>query len=264
MSVRRGYKAVSCGQIHYRYAGAAGAPVLVLLHQTPSSSEMFEPLMLELVREFRMIAPDLPGMGMSDPLPGDVSIAGYAKHVAECLDELNVDEAFVFGHHTGASVAVQLAIDHPEVVAALALSGPPVLDDALRKALPEMAKPIAPRADGGHLGDMWQRISGKDDSAPIEIVQRETISGLRLGEHYPDPYAAVIEHDIDRQLQMLRIPTVVFAGTGDPLFSQLQNAADLLKNGSLARIEGARSFVCETHLDDVAELLRGFYRREAA
>ena len=102
MSVHRGYAAVSFGQVHYRYAGRGDKPVLVLLHQTPSTSEMYVELMQALEQDFRLLAPDTPGMGMSDMIDGELTIAGLADSIAEFLDEIGIDHCFVFGHHTGA------------------------------------------------------------------------------------------------------------------------------------------------------------------
>ena len=68
MNVARGYTTTSFGQVHYRFAGTPGKPVVVFLHQTPSDSAMYEDLMRELADDYRLFAPDTPGMGMSDPV----------------------------------------------------------------------------------------------------------------------------------------------------------------------------------------------------
>ena len=78
MSIGRAYANCSYGQVHNRYAGTPGAPPLVLLHQTPSTSAMYETLMQRLAGDFRLIAPDTPGMGLSDPTAPQFSIAGAA------------------------------------------------------------------------------------------------------------------------------------------------------------------------------------------
>ena len=53
-------------RVFYREAGDANAPVILLLHGFPSSSFMFRELMLRLADEYRVIAPDLPGFGVTE------------------------------------------------------------------------------------------------------------------------------------------------------------------------------------------------------
>src|ERR1700733_12054302 len=52
--------------VFYREAGAANAPVLLLLHGFPASSFMYRELMPLLADRYRLIAPDLPGFGFTE------------------------------------------------------------------------------------------------------------------------------------------------------------------------------------------------------
>ena len=126
--IRRGYIELPAtsggGQLHYRRAGTAGAPLLVLLHQTPSSSEMYLPLMRAMAAGFDLLAVDTPGFGLSDALPGHFSIAAAAGALHTAVQSLRPGPAFWFGHHTGAALALQIAHDHPQQVVRLAMSGP--------------------------------------------------------------------------------------------------------------------------------------------
>jgi pimeloyl-ACP methyl ester carboxylesterase len=264
MNVNRGYVTVSFGQIHYRFAGTPGKPVLLLLHQTPSTSAMYEELMNALASEFRMFAPDTPGMGMSDATSGDMSVRALADGLAEFLDEVGIEHCLLFGHHTGAAIAAELAALHPLRFDAVALSGPTLLSEELKRRLPALATAFPVLEDGSHLTRMWNRIRDKDCDAPLEISLRETLSGLELGDNYPAVYDAVINHDIATALVSLNCPVLVFAGTDDILHGQLGAVSQLLKNGEQSEIDGAKTFVCETHCADVAGLLRGFFPREAA
>lgn len=264
MRVWRAYAKVSSGQVHYRFAGTPGKPVVVLLHQTPSTSAMYEELMLAMAKDYRLFAPDLPGMGQSDPLPGPMTIAKLAGAITEFLDELCIDRCRLFGHHTGASIAAELAAKAPERVAALALSGPPLLDDELREKLPAYAAPIPGSQSGAHLAEMWRRIHGKDKAAPLDIVERETLSGIALGGRYADTYNAVLEHDMGAALAALDCPVLVFAGTADLLHGRLDAAAALLSHAFRQEIDGAGTFVCETHCREVTCLLCDFFGEVAA
>ena len=259
MKVLRDYTTLSFGQIHYRHAGPQGRPEVVLLHQTPSTSAMYEDLMLTLANDYRLNAPDTPGMGLSDPVAGALRIEALADGIAEFLDRLEIDRCHLFGHHTGAAIAAQLAADHPDRIERLALSGPTLLDASLRARLPAAAARIPDEDDGGHLLKMWRRTLEKDPGAQLAIVHRETVDALALGEYHAAAYDAVMAHDMEAALAALTCPVLVFAGTADVLYGQLDAAAALLTNGSSSEIAGAGTFVCETHCREVAALLREFF-----
>ena len=53
-------------KIYYRESLQKGAPKLLLLHGFPTSSHMFRNLIPLLADRFHIVAPDLPGFGMSD------------------------------------------------------------------------------------------------------------------------------------------------------------------------------------------------------
>jgi haloalkane dehalogenase len=258
-TIRRGYVPAGRVQIHYRRAGDAKSPLLVLLHQTPSTSAMYEPLMARLAGRFDVLAPDTPGFGNSDALDGPFTIANAASALAAAVRWIRKEPAFWFGHHTGAALALQVAATHPEQVSRLALSGPCLLDAALRERLPKVAAPVPVAADGSHLKVLWDRMAAKDPEAPPHILQREALAGAAAGDCYPQAYRAVTEVDTAAQLRSLACPTLVFAGTQDPLYAAVDDSMKLLKHGRRAEIAGARTFVCERQADEVAALLGEFF-----
>lgn len=257
--IKRGYVSVGRCQLHYRRAGNAAAPLLVLLHQTPSSSEMYEPLMTLLADRFELLALDTPGFGNSDAIEGPFSIPAAASALSAAVRWLRPGPCHWFGHHTGAALALQVASAHPEQVARLAMSGPCLLNEALRQRLPLVAAHVPVAADGSHLQTLWDRMTAKDAEAPLPLRQRELLVGLAAGLRYAEAYQAVIEVDTETQLRNLDCPTLVFAGTLDPLHGQLDAAFRLLKQGRKAEIAGARTFICERQTVEVAALLTDFF-----
>lgn len=261
--IRRGYVDCEFGQLHYRIAGKDRKPWLVLIHQTPSSSVMYEPLMLELAGDFHIVAPDFPGFGQSDSLPVKGSIALYANALQQGLTNLGIKKAFLFGHHTGASIAVQMAYDRPKFVKAMALSGPTLLNEQQKMDLPKRAKPFVLKETGRHFMNMWERIRGKDNTVPLDLSVRETLLALALGEHYLEAYSGVAEQDFESQLAAVQCQTLVFAGTRDLLYATLDPSMDILKKkGTKAVIDGAATYVCETHTQEVAQLLKDFFNNK--
>ncbi len=259
-AVRRGYVDTRIGQIHYREIGSSELPWLVMFHQVPSTSAMYEVLMEKLGGQFHIIAPDMPGFGGSDSLAEPVTIKVYAEILYEALAALGISNSLVFGHHTGASVAVQLEYDFPGFTQKMALSGPTLLDQNLKDLLPKKSFAFPVEDSGSHLISMWERVRAKDPDATLSLSQRETLTGIELGDTYPDAYKAVIDQDYATQLSSIQCPVLAFAGTEDPLLGQLDSALALLSNGEKAIIEGARTYVCERNADEVSALLSNFYK----
>ena len=154
-----GYASGPHGQIHYAAAGG-GEPVL-LLHQTPRSWEEFRTIMEHLASaDLLAIATDLPGMGASDGPVGEATIASFADAAVALLDAVEVDDAQVFGHHTGAFVGVDLAARYPQRVRSLMLSAPTWVDPGVLAAKPDGVHAevdnASPTASGEHALTLWR------------------------------------------------------------------------------------------------------------
>src|SRR5689334_23492385 len=119
-NVERRFVTTRLGRIHVAIAGT-GFPVL-LLHQTPRSWDEYRDVLPLLGREFRAIAMDTLGFGDSDAPADAPSIELWAQGALALLDGLGVAEFAVVGHHTGAVVAMELAVVAPDRVKALVLS----------------------------------------------------------------------------------------------------------------------------------------------
>lgn len=257
-NLRRDYFTLGQRQVHYREAGDPGAPPLMLLHQTPSCSAMFEPLMQALAADFHLFAPDIAGMGMSDPLPDGEHVRGYAADFL-ALGEARIGRAFaVFGHHTGAAIGVQMAVDRADAISALVLSGPPYLDDAQRRALVSGVAAAAPDRAGAHLAALWQRMAAKDANAPLALLEREYRGAIQLGGRYQAAYAAVAAQPFADQFRTIACRLLLVAGSHDSLRPCLDAAAAARPDAQVAEIAGATTYVCETETAALASLVRRF------
>ncbi|MEX0785238.1 MAG: alpha/beta fold hydrolase [Dehalococcoidia bacterium] len=107
-------------RVHYIQAGE-GDPV-VLIHGWNGSTFSFRYAIPELARHYRVVALDLKGYGYSDrPASGDYSLTAQSELVAALMSRLGIARAAVIGHSMGGSVAMRLALGHPERVSRLAL-----------------------------------------------------------------------------------------------------------------------------------------------
>jgi len=261
--VRRAYFEVDDLQLHYRFAGERERPALVLFHQSPSTSAMYAPLMERLANRFYLIAPDTPGFGNSDAFPGEadsVEILDYARAMQALIAGLGLAPCYIFGHHTGAAIAVQLEYSFAGTARAIALSGPTLLSEELKQNLPARATPIPLANDGSHLLAMWQRIREKDAAAPPELLQRELQSAFTCGDAYHASYSAVTRQDFAAQLRTIACPVLVYAGDADPLYDSVLPTVELLPRGVAGSLPGGeRTYVCERQADIVAAKLADFF-----
>jgi 3-oxoadipate enol-lactonase/4-carboxymuconolactone decarboxylase len=108
-------------RLHWRIEGAADRPVLVLLNSIGTDLSLWDRTVPLLLPAFRLLRIDTRGAGGSDAPPGDYSLAMLAGDVIAILDDAGVAQAAVAGVSLGGMVAMQLALDHPDRVSALAL-----------------------------------------------------------------------------------------------------------------------------------------------
>jgi pimeloyl-ACP methyl ester carboxylesterase len=110
----------------YEIAGA-GEPV-VFIHGA-LVADSFRPLLTEtsLADQYQLITYHRRGYGESGRVTSIVSIADQARDCAALLRHLNLGPVHVAGHSYGGTVALQLALDHPDMVHSLALLEPALI-----------------------------------------------------------------------------------------------------------------------------------------
>lgn len=97
----------------------SGEPVLLI---SPVLADGFLPLVAEPSLDgYQLIRYHKRGWAGSTHTDGPVTVEDHAADAAALLDHLGIARAHVAGHSSGAAVAAQLALDHPERVATLIL-----------------------------------------------------------------------------------------------------------------------------------------------
>lgn len=251
-------------RLHY-VEGGSGEP-LVLLHGNGSMIEDFlsSGLFDLACKSHRTIVFDRPGYGHSErPRDALWTPNVQADLIHHALQKLNVTRAVVLGHSWGASVAVALALRHPQLVKALvlasgyyypsaradvvALSGPaiPVVGDIVAHTV----APLLSRA-------MWPWMTRKlfdpapaprkFDGFPKEMAVRPSqihASAEESAMLIPNAYAAQ-EH-----YRELTMPVSIIAGDGDRLIDIDEQSARLhreVRHSTFSRVRGAGHMVHQT------------------
>jgi pimeloyl-ACP methyl ester carboxylesterase len=105
----------------------SGTPVL-LIHGWPDSAKLWRHQIPVLAAHgYRVVAPDLRGLGRSDRPDGvaEYALLNAVTDMAQLLDRLGIDRVHVVGHDWGAGVAWLLAMLHPDRVDRLVILSVP-------------------------------------------------------------------------------------------------------------------------------------------
>jgi pimeloyl-ACP methyl ester carboxylesterase len=129
----------------YLEAGAADAPPIYLLHGLGATNASMLPLVPELARDHRVIAPDFPGFGASAAprwryRPSDLATWWQAFHRA-----LGGGRATIIGNSLGGRVAIEAGLSTPDLVDKLVLLCPSPAFRRFRQFVP-LVKLLPPDA----------------------------------------------------------------------------------------------------------------------
>ncbi|BBB13018.1 alpha/beta fold hydrolase [Sphingopyxis sp. FD7] len=106
----------------YLEGGDPSKPTLVMIHGFGADKDHWTFYAPWMTRDYRLIAPDLPGFGENDRdggLPFDV--ASQAARLKGFLDALGIDRPHLGGNSMGGWIALRFAIDYPDRLRTLTL-----------------------------------------------------------------------------------------------------------------------------------------------
>jgi pimeloyl-ACP methyl ester carboxylesterase len=223
----RAYADTPEGQIHYQTEG--GGEPLLLIHQMPLSSDEYSKVMPLLAKYFWVLAMDNPGYGKSDPPPNEHPLIGdYAKSVANFLAALGISKTNIYGHHTGAAIASEVAASYPALVDRLILSGCPYYTPEMREERINnpIYYPLKVEEDGSHLMKFWQAYSST--KAKLEIRQFVFLHYWMAGPRVEDGHQAAFRFEAEKRLPLIKSPVLLLSGDKDSLYGRLEATKALI------------------------------------
>lgn len=247
------------------WVGGAGPP-LVLVHGLGGAAVNFTEIAPFLARRRRVLIPDLPGHGGTDPLPQIESLSDLAGHVAAVGEHEGMSSAAVLGYSMGGLVSLRLAARRPEAVSSLVLVAPAGIVSTTRRAqlwLGALAalRParLAARCKGviGRRPNLRVPIFGYWGAVEPRTLAPEAVLGFLAAqpEHTDVRGAAraLLRDDPRPDLDGIRCPTLVVWGARDHLIP--------LEDG----FEYARRLGCPLRVVPAAgHLIVGEYPQECA
>ncbi len=239
----------------WEYGAPGDGPTLLLVHGFRGDHHGLEPV-IAFLPGVHVVAPDLPGFGLSSPLPGEHSVDGYARWVAAFATATGLGEgAVVVGHSFGTIIAAKaLAEGLPAArailinpIASPALAGPNALGTRLAAfyyrlgaRLPERAgtallnHPLIVRGAGAFLAKTKDRglrrwIHSQHDRYFSAYQGRRVVL---------EAFTASVTHDVSEWTDALRLPVHLIAGEHDDItpLADVRALAAALPDATLAVI----------------------------
>ena len=217
-------------------------PPLVLLHSLLSDRASFDRIRAPLAERFRVIVPDLPGFGRSEPVSG--ALPEVADRIAQALRAFCGEERpVVLGNGYGGFVALQMAMRHPSLATRLILADcGAAFSEPGRAAFRTMASVSAAKGLQAIADTAMRRLFSPDFQAAMPALMLERRAAF-LGTH-PDIFReackALAELDLRPRLSEILCPVLVLVGENDeatppPMSEEL---ARLLPDARLIVIPG--------------------------
>jgi pimeloyl-ACP methyl ester carboxylesterase len=216
-------------------------PAVVLLHGVSESAAIWAPLFTEL-RHVRLLAVDLPGHGLSDPITfRRGQVREHARRLIEdIMDALRLDEVPVIGHSLGGMFALwHIATGSGRISEVIAIGEPAVALPGVRVRMPLSLLTV--RGLGAAVlrspspRPVYRRLFAQGQGpAEVAAAPDSLIEALRLSARRPENARTVasLMHAIDRfrrprpesvltteELAAITTPTIFILGSDDPYLS---------------------------------------------
>jgi pimeloyl-ACP methyl ester carboxylesterase len=215
---------------------------VVLIHGNDESSVEWYAWVPRMAQEYRLIRPDLPGLGHSSiPRGFQYSLANLATFVTRVMDKAGVESAHIIGAKTGGAVAMRLAADYPRRARTLVVAGGPASPLAIADPSPIPQRDRLGSNASKEMIAYWNALFSKPD--------REGVKGLDQ---------ALSNFDLAKEgvLQRINAPTLVITADRSKMNSvekarayqmQIPNSRLVVIRSDAYHIAAANADECVTH-----------------
>ena len=183
-----------------------------------------------LAQERRVIAPDLPGFGVSEMPRDRISISGYGKVVDALIEHLGIERADVVGNSMGGFVASEVAIQFPQRVERLVLVSAAGISSASVSRTPALTVGRIATAVTAYTAARHQAIARRPWTRhfalafvarhPSKLRADLVWEGFMKGAGKPgfdDALRACLEYDFRDRLPEIACPTLIIWGEDDAI-----------------------------------------------
>jgi pimeloyl-ACP methyl ester carboxylesterase len=263
--------------------GEPGAPLIVLVHGFRGDHHGLEPVVAQLPG-FRIVSPDLPGFGSSEPLTGHAhDIDGYAEWLRAFLGEIGVDHGYTLLGHSFGSIVVSAAVAaglRPDrlilvnPIGAPALEGPrgvmtrlAILYYQAGAKLPAPAG-FALLKNGVIVRVMSVTMAKTRDRSLLRFIHDQHdryFSAFADRDMLLEAFRASVSHDVRQYAADIPVPTLLVAADRDDI-TPIEAERALVRrfpDARLAEIEGVGHLIHYEKPVEAAAYIRSFLNAEA-
>lgn len=235
----------------------------------------------EQLDDYRIVIPDLPGFGASEPLPPNHTVASYTQWLHRfrgLVDSSN--SSIIVGHSFGTIVASHYTANYPAEVAKLVLINPigsPALESEQR-ALTQLA--VLYYWLGSKLPDAAARawIGMRPATKAMSVIMRtskdpamrryideqhyEHFSTFASPSQLAEAFNVSVQHDVSQVAGNLQLPVLLIAGEKDPItsLSKQQHLHSRINGAKLVVIKGVGHLTHYEAPDQVAKAIHTFVK----
>lgn len=252
-------------QMHYEIIGQ-GEPV-VFIHGLGSSARDWENQIGFFSKIYQVILFDVRGHGKSDKPPGPYSIPLFSRDLIALLEALQIGPVHIVGISMGGMIALQLAVDAPELVKSLVVvnSGPEMVVKTLKERIRIWQRFLIVRLLG--MRKMGAVLSGRLFPKPEQGELRK-IFVERWAENdpraYRDAMSALVGWSVSEHLEKIACPVLVVAADED--YTPVEVKATYVKRlqrGELVVIADSRHATPVEQPDEFNKVVMAFLQSTA-
>jgi 3-oxoadipate enol-lactonase len=205
-------------QIHYEWAGPEEAPVVLFSNSLGTTWRMWDPQLTGFTRHFRVLRYDTRGHGESSVTPGCYTIEQLSRDVVRLLDALALDRVYFCGLSMGGMTGMLLGTNAAKRFHKIVLcnTAAKIGTFEIWNARIEAVRKGGMKAVAASVIERWLT-PGYRAAHPAETAAALAMLESANPEGYIANCAAVRDFDQRKQLAAIQVPTLVLAGTHDPV-----------------------------------------------
>ncbi len=247
------------------YSERGDGPPVVLLHPFPLNHRFWWAVAERLSQQYRLIMPDLRGLGDSTPGDGPATMEKHAEDLRRLCDDARVGKAVFVGVSIGGYILFEFWRRFRERVTALGFCNTRAGADTAegRKGRLESAKQIEERGTEMFIDDLLPKLLGettKRNRPDIVAEARRMALGTSGRGLIANQLGMAARPDSTPMLQTINVPTLCVGGGEDipAPTAEIERIHEGIRGSKLRLIQQAGHFAALERPTEFAEILREF------
>lgn len=254
----------------------SGTQTLLFIHGLSSYLAAFNYNLPELSKQYKCIAIDLPGYGLSETTADSGNMQYYSDLIAEFIKKQKLNNVVLCGHSMGGYIAQLTALNYPEIVDKLVLFAPAGLEKFVEEENVLIKNTYTKKSIGSKTKDrivasFKSNFFSMPDYAVFMIEDYIELSKSKIFPNYVETVIRslyfMVDNPIYHRLKDIKQPILLFYGTNDRLIPHplihknsqpkdiFGNAHNIFNNVSIKQICNCGHFIQMEHYHFVNETI---------